>query len=224
MLKMLPRALVVAGAFALSSSAVLVGEGNVVCFGDDKKITNPEDAKRFTCGAQARDTARAQMFENISVIGSPLVLSTPAEVDAAEAHLGIRFPTGYREYVTKFGEGVLGGSYIRIYPPRRILGGNLLQWRQRINEYWFWDLGRDVLTKEEALQSVKIGDTLDGDELIVHPSNPERVFILPRNRHEIYVAGDGLSEAIEWLCSSGILTEAFDERNFEPFDTRRAAE
>jgi hypothetical protein len=47
------------------------------------------------------------------------------------------------------------------------------------SEYWFWDLGRDVLTKQEALQSVKIGDTLDGDELIVHPSNPERVFVLP---------------------------------------------
>ena len=224
--KMLPRALVVAGVFALC--AVLAGERNVVCFGDDtKKITYPENAKRFKCGTQVGNSARAQMFENIAVIGSPLVLSTPAEVDAAEAHLGIRFPTGYREYVTKFGEGVLGGSYIRIYPPHRILGvtsNNLLRWRQRINEYWFWDLGKDVLTKEEALQSVKIGDTLDGDELIVHPSNPERVFILPRNRHEIYVAGDGLSEAIEWLCSSGILTEAFDERNFEPFDTRRAAE
>jgi len=170
---------------------------------------------------------RAHMFDNITVIGSPLVLSTPAEVDAAEAHLGIRFPTGYREYVTKFGEGVLGGSYIRIYPPHRILGrtsNNLLRWRQRISEYWFWDLGRDVLTKQEALQSVKIGDTLDGDELIVHPSNPERVFVLPRNRHEIYVAGDGLPEAIEWLCSSGTVTEAFDERNFEPFDSRRAAE
>ena len=119
------------------------------------------------------------------------------------------------------------GSYIRIYPPHRILGrtsNNLLRWRQRISEYWFWDLGRDVLTKQEALQFVKIGDTLDGDELIVHPSNPERVFVLPRNRHEIYVAGDGLPEAIEWLCSSGTLTEAFDERNFEPFDSRRAAE
>jgi hypothetical protein len=228
MLKMLPRALVVAGVFMLSSSAVLAGESYVVCLGDDtKKIRYPANAKPFKCGTQGGDTARAQMFENITVIGSPLVLSTPAEVDAAESHLGIRFPTGYREYVTKFGEGVLGGSYIRIYPPHRILGGtsnNLLQWRQRISAYWFWDLGRDVLTKEEALQSVIIGDTLDGDELIVHPSKPERVFVLPRNRHKIYVAGDGLPEAIEWLCSSGTLTEAFDERNFEPFDTRRAAE
>jgi hypothetical protein len=64
---------------------------------------------------------------------------------------------------------------------------------------------------------------LRGTKLIVHPSNPERVFVLPRNRQEIYVAGDGLPEAIEWLCSSATLTEAFDERNFEPFDTRRAA-
>src|SRR5262249_5818960 len=134
MLEMLPRALVVAGVFTLSSSAVLAEESYFVCFGDDtKKITYTENAKRFTCGTQVGNTARAQMFENITVIGSPLVLSTPAEVDAAEAQLGIRFPTGYREYVTKFGEGVLGGSYIRIYPPHRILAGtsnNLLQWRE----------------------------------------------------------------------------------------------
>lgn len=125
----------------------------MLAFGDDtKKITCTGECEAF----QMRDpgNARARMFENITVIGSPLVLSTPAEVDAAEAHLGIRFPTGYREYVTKFGEGVPGGSYIRIYPPHRILGrasNNLVQWRQRISEYWFWDLGRDVLTKEEAL-------------------------------------------------------------------------
>ena len=71
------------------------------------------------------------MFENITVIGDPLVLSDPTEVDAAEAQLGIRFPTGYREYVTRFGAGVLGGSYIRIYPPRRILD-DLFEWRGRI--------------------------------------------------------------------------------------------
>src|SRR5215510_2865555 len=110
MLKMLPRALLVAGVFALSSSAVLVGASYVVCFGDDtRRITYPGNAKRFKCGTQVGDTARAQLFENITVIGSPLVLSTPAEVDTAQAHLGIRFPTGYREYVTKLGEGVLGG-------------------------------------------------------------------------------------------------------------------
>jgi len=50
------------------------------------------------------------MFENVTVVGGPLVLSSQAELDEAEAQLGIRFPFGYREYVTRFGEGVLGGA------------------------------------------------------------------------------------------------------------------
>jgi hypothetical protein len=163
------------------------------------------------------------VFENVTVVGGPLVLSPQTEVDAAEAQLGIRFPFGYREYVTQFGEGVLGGSWLRIYPPRRILAGknNLAEWRQRIDKYWFWDDGRDVLTKEQALQSVIIGDTLDGDELIVHPDHTDRVYVLPRNSEKIYLAGDGLPAAIEWLCCSGTLAEPNMERNFEPFDSRQ---
>jgi hypothetical protein len=78
-----------------------------------------------------------------------------------------------------------------------------------------------VLTREQALRSVIVGDTLDGDELIVHPDTPERIFVLPRNSENIYVAGDGLPAAIDWLCGSGKLTRTFRERNFEPFDSRR---
>lgn len=165
------------------------------------------------------------MFDNITVVGGPPALSTPEEVDAAEAQLGIRFPAGYREYVTRFGEGVLGGSWVRVYPPRRILSGdnNLAEWRQRIDEYWFWDDGRDVLTKDQALRSVILGDTTDGDELVVHPDHPDRVYVLPRNREDILVAGEGLPAALEWLCGSGELTEPFGERDFEPFDSRTAA-
>jgi len=162
------------------------------------------------------------MFDNVTVVGGPLVLSAPTEVDAAEAQISIRFPSGYREYVTRFGEGELGGTYVRIYPPRRILAGenNLEEWRQRIDKYWFWNEGIDVLTKAQALVSVIIGDTLDGDELIVHPGNPERIYVLPRQSEKIYAARDGLAAAIEWLCTSGTLTEPFPERNFEPFDSQ----
>ena len=118
-------------------------------------------------------------LDDITVVGGPLVLSTTAEVDAAEAALGLRFPIGYREYVTRFGEGVLGGDYVRIYPPRRILGGsnNVQEWRRRVGAYWFWDAGRQVLTKAQALEGVIIGDTVDGDELLVHPSDPERIYV-----------------------------------------------
>lgn len=167
------------------------------------------------------------MFEKISLISkdAQLFLSSESEVDKAETALGIRFPSGYREYVTRFGEGFLGGTYVRIYPPRRILCGinNNEVWRQRIEQYWFWDKGRGTLSKEVALESVIIGDTYDGDELVVHASNPERIYVLPRHSKDIHVAGEGLVEAIEWLCSSGVLTEAFDERIFDPFDSRAQA-
>ena len=159
------------------------------------------------------------MFDNITVVSRPLNLSTPAEVDAAETEIGTRFPSGYREYVTQLGEGVLAG-FVRVYPPRRILTGenNVDDWRQRIERYWFWD----QQTKETALEAVIVGDTLDGDELIVHPANPDRIYILPRQSEEIYEAGDGLAAAIEWLCSSGVLTEPRLERNFQPFNNSQA--
>lgn len=159
------------------------------------------------------------MFDRYKVVGDKLFQSTSKEVDEAEVELGISFPSGYREYVTVFGEGVLGGSYIRIYPPDRILR-ELPEWRKRIGEYWFWDAGHKVLTKEEALQSVIIGDTLAGDELIVHPGRSERILVLPIDFEEIFVAGDRLPAVVEWLCSSGTLCEPFSDRNFEPFSTR----
>jgi hypothetical protein len=159
------------------------------------------------------------MFDRYKIVGDKLFQSTSKEVDEAEGQLGILFPSGYREYVTVFGEGVLGGSYIRIYPPDRILR-ELPEWRKRIDEYWFWDAGHKVLTKEEALQSVIVGDTLAGDELIVHPGRSDSIFVLPRQFEDIFVAGDRLPAAIEWLCSSGTLCEPFSDRNFEPFSTR----
>lgn len=162
-------------------------------------------------------------LEDISVVGGPLVLTTSEEVDAAESQLGADFPSGYREYVTTLGEGVLGGCYIRIYPPRRILDGlnNQREWRDRIDVYWFWAAGHDVLTKDKALECIIVGDTFDGDELIFHPSNPDRIYVLPRHFDKVFIAGDSLFAAMEWLCSSGTLTEAFTERIFEPFDSRK---
>lgn len=159
------------------------------------------------------------MFEGYRITGEKPFLSTDEEVDAAEQQFGFSFPSGYRDYVTTFGEGVLGGSFIRIYPPHRILR-ELQMWRERIDEYWFWDAGQEILTKAEALHSVIIGDTIAGDELVVRRESPERIFVLPRNYEEIFIAGDGLPSAIEWLCNSGKLAEPFLDRNFEPFTTR----
>lgn len=162
-------------------------------------------------------------LSDVKIVGQPLVRAQPREVDELEARLWITFPAGYREYVTQLGEGVLGGTLVRIYPPWRI-DGELAEWRQRIEKYWFWDAGKDLLPKARALECVIVGDTLNGDELIFHPRHPDRLFVLGGRSgdgdEQIFLAGADLLSAVEWMCGSGKLTRRFKERNFEPFDSR----
>jgi hypothetical protein len=155
----------------------------------------------------------------------PLVLVAPRDVDELAARLWITFPAGYREYVIQLGEGALG-TFVRVYPPWRI-ESELAEWRNRIDKYWFWDRGKDLLPKARALECVAIGDTDGGDELVFHPRYPDRLFVLQSGRSgsvdgsTIFLAGADLLSAVDWLCSSGKLTGAFEDRTFVPFDSRK---
>ena len=159
-------------------------------------------------------------FDNYKVIPNyktnktNLFLASEEETLACEKTLNIAFDEDYKEYVLVYGSGILGGTYVRIFLPETIIL-TLQEWRNRITEYWFWDEGKEVLTKDQVLKSVRIGDTFDGDEIILYEGE---YFVLPRYSEMIYKAGNTLEETIIWLCSSGILTEAFPEREFEPFD------
>lgn len=53
-------------------------------------------------------------IEDVRVVGKPLVLATGGEADALASRLWVTFPSGYREYVTRLGEGAFGGSFVRI--------------------------------------------------------------------------------------------------------------
>ena len=162
-------------------------------------------------------------IDDIKIVGSPLVLASPKDVRALEQELWITLPQGYFDYITRLGEGVLGGSLVRIYPPWRIRK-ELNDWRERINTYWFWEKGEKILPKARAVECVIVGDTVIGDELVFHPCRPNHLFVLPRNSDRIFEPGEDLLSAIEWMCSSGKLCRAFKKREFEPFDTRLETE
>src|SRR4051794_17604853 len=116
-------------------------------------------------------------IDEVQIVGGPLVLAMPEDVDSLESRLWIEFPDGYREYVTRLGEGVLGGSLVRIYPPWRV-EKELRTWRRRIAKYWFWDEGREVLPKDRAVECVIVGDTVNGDDLVFYPGRHDRLFVL----------------------------------------------
>jgi hypothetical protein len=155
-----------------------------------------------------------KIIPNYNTHKTDLFLAENEDILACEKTLNITFDEDYKEYVLKYGSGILGGTYVRIYLPETIIL-TLEEWKNRITEYWFWDEGKEVLSKDEVLNSIRIGDTYDGDEIILYKGE---YYILPIHSEMIYKAGKTLEETITWLCSSGILTEAFTEREFEPFD------
>ena len=183
------------------------------------KLITEKRAKGYRDGRTDQPTpvaaGKALDLARVTIRGGPLALTTDAEIDMVEAQLGLTFPRGYRAYLTTLGEGVLGGHLVRVYPPQRV-ADDLEKWRDRIDRYWFWDAGSPVLSKPSALESVVIADTLNGDEVIFHPDEPDRLLVLPADTEKIFVAGADLLEAVEWLCSSGKVTRRFPERVFEP--------
>jgi hypothetical protein len=159
-------------------------------------------------------------IEKVRVVGKAVKVGR-AEVEALEERLWVKFPKGYAEYVTRLGEGVLGGV-VRIYPPWRI-EKELDAWRRRVEKYWFWDKGREVLPKERGVESVIIGDTVAGDEMVFHPGRPGRVFVLPRESEAVFEVGENLIEAVGWMLESGELMETVEAKEFDPFDSRAEA-
>ena len=150
---------------------------------------------------------------------SPLQGVAEQDVVAAEAAFGGRFPDGYSAFITKYGRGLLGGL-VRIYTPREIAEGprSFAEWRKRIGEYWFWEKTADLLSKEIALECVVIADTVGDDELIFHPSDPNRLCVLAHDFDGAYLASNtGLEAAIDWFFTSGKLDEPFEDNSFEPY-------
>ncbi len=148
-----------------------------------------------------------------------LTVVAPDEVKTVETSISVSFPDGYKEYVTTLGFGEYC-NFIRINMPSVILS-DYKEYQNFLDEYWFWEMGEDLLPKEKAIESIKLGDTVDGDVIIFHPSNSNEIYVLPRHDDMLYKIGGNLYEAIDWLCverksETGFVGETHEKRYFVP--------
>jgi hypothetical protein len=142
-------------------------------------------------------------FDDIYVVSDRLETASASEVALAAGEIGGRFPTGYSEYVQRFGRGSLN-DLLRVMLPGHMVSA-LASWRDTKSEYWFWnDLHPDV-GRDRVLDSVPLADTSNGDQLCFHRDDPDVVIVLPRGDARIYVAEPGLAGAVDWVFSSGVL-------------------
>ncbi len=126
-------------------------------------------------------------FQGITLISdSPLSPVSIEELESVEARLGFNFPEAYRAFITTLGIGETE-FHIRTLPPQLILDDYLLEVQERLSEFWFWDRSPDILTQAHAVECVPFFDSPDGDDILFHPSDRSRWFILPHEEEEIFV-------------------------------------
>jgi SMI1 / KNR4 family (SUKH-1) len=142
-------------------------------------------------------------LDDMYVVTDRLETASATDVTRAEHELGCRFPTGYAEYVQRLGRGSLN-DLVRVMLPGQITA-ELGDWQERMNQHWFWDDPESDTDQNQVLGAVPVADTEVGDDLCVHPDDPDTAIVLPRDSDRSYAVGPGLDGAIEWVFSSGVL-------------------
>ena len=176
--------------------------------------------------------APAGLFDRV-VLVSRHVVPVPGEaVDALQRELGMPLPPGYRAFITRFGEGDYADLF-RIYPPERILSGLPAaralwaeQWYpdQQGKLHWFFEGSEHLLRPDEMAHAVLIGDTFDGDELVIHPAHPGRLYLLPRHADLIVTVRADFTDLHTWAGRAEPLVfqawahQATHESTFDGFD------
>ena len=161
-------------------------------------------------------------FDDIYLVTPKLQTIAQEEIERLEKILGMPLPKGYAEYMTRLGVG----DYcilLRVYSPERILA-EYREVRQRWDEYFFWEAGKGVLPKEEALKCFIFADTIDGDEIIAHPDMSDRLFVLPRHDDAIYWIPRSFGAPLEWHGQNGPIREEPAFRYFESWRDRKYRE
>jgi hypothetical protein len=134
-------------------------------------------------------------FMGITLLpNAPLSLASLEELESVETQLGFTFPEAYRNFVTTLGSGETEFS-LRVFSPRSILDDHLPEVRDRLSEFWFWDQSPDILTQNQAVECVPFFDSSLGDDILFHPSNLNRWFILGHGAEKVVVV-----QSFQELC------------------------
>jgi hypothetical protein len=134
------------------------------------------------------------------LVTDKLIRIQEEEIALLEKHFGLPVPMGYREYMASLGTG-LYCDLVRIYRPLRILT-EYQEAQKRWRANYLWNAGARVLSREQVFRSVLFGDTVDGDQIIVAPHEPLKLFVLSRHDDTIWEMDAAFTDPMFWRGSS----------------------
>lgn len=134
-------------------------------------------------------------------------------VDAAEGELRVRFPVGYRTFMSRYGPAFYSND-IRVYDPESLVQQN----RERLGEgeCFFWRAPQSALDRDRTPECIRYADTIFGDVLAVHPSIEGASFLFPRSNETIHRFDGDLEDVLDWVLSSGTCLAPTKARYVEP--------
>lgn len=118
------------------------------------------------------------------------------EVRRLEAEVGVTLPDDYARALSTLGRGGWCHEADLVDPDQ--LRGWLPRHRQSMAEFWFWDDA--VLTQADAVRSIPVGGSYNGDVLVWVDG---RLAWLPRDTQVVLDAGTTCQEALTVLFDSG---------------------
>lgn len=152
-------------------------------------------------------------FDQIILI-SPHIQPVPqSEIDRLESHFGFAMPLGYKDWMTQLGIGMYCDEFV-IYEPKRILKWHEQEAIRRSNrakyeyperDHWIYEGSEHILNEAQVEDCIVIGASLGGDQIVIFPPRPDKLYILPRHSNEILEIAADFSDLHRVLFDSPCL-------------------
>jgi hypothetical protein len=146
------------------------------------------------------------IFDEVQVISTHIQPIPLSEVERVEHLLGVQLPEGYIAFITRFGVGRYCDLF-RIYAPNQILEEYTKHrdfWKvwyytdTEGKQHWFFEGSEALLNESQLQESIIVGDSVDGDELVFYPAQPDRIYVLPRHSDRISWVKADFSDLHHW--------------------------
>jgi len=140
-----------------------------------------------------------RMWDDIEKKEEPNKLNSEEELNLFSEEKDISLSEDHKFFLKNFGEGVIF-NHIRVFGIQRIRNQHR-EFQERWGTYFLWDDPESELNEEDMKSCIIIGDTFNGDELVIFPED-NSIYYLPQDDKKIINLA--LENAIQSLVQAQI--------------------
>jgi hypothetical protein len=115
-------------------------------------------------------------FNHVYLVSDKQNVFSHDEIAFVEQELGFPLSDTHKHFLQVLGHGVYCG-HVRVFSPKEIISRNPIPWSAEETE---WAEHSRFISPEIIKSSTVVASTIDGDNIIVSPLVPDKVYVLLR--------------------------------------------